>query len=208
MLPGFFLAVTLIELTPGPNMGYLTLVASRWGRRAGLATVLGITCGLTLYMLAAVAGLGEVFLRVTWLYAILRWAGVGYLLFLAFETWRGDTETSPGAAPATPPNRRLFTRGLVANLLNPKAAVFYVALLPGFTNPAWGAPASQALALGVIHVGVSVAVHSGIVLAAGGARGRVESWTAGLGRRWLDRILAAGLAAVALWLAWETSGLS
>ena len=186
-------------------MGYLTLVSTRWGRRAGLATVVGITCGLTIYMLATVAGLGAVILRAVWLYAALRWAGVGYLLWLAFETWRGGSETSPGKSPEPPNRRRLFTRGLVANLLNAKAAVFYVALLPGFTNPAWGDPASQALALGAIHIGVSVVVHTSIVLVAGGARAQIATWVSGVGHRRLDHILAAGLAIVALWLGWETS---
>lgn len=186
-------------------MAYLTLVGTRWGRRAGLATVTGITCGLTAYMLAAVAGLGGVVLKMAWLYATLRWAGVGYLFWLAVETWRGESETSPGATPFPPNERELFTRGLIANLLNPKAAVFYVALLPGFTNPARGALATQALSLGVIHIGVSVAIHGAIVFAASGARPWVEAWTRGARRRWLDRGLAGGLVAIALWLAWETA---
>jgi threonine/homoserine/homoserine lactone efflux protein len=197
--------VVLIELTPGPNMGYLTLVGTRWGRRAGFATVAGITCGLFVYMFAAVAGLGGVVLRAPGLYGALRWAGVGYLLWLALEAWRGAAETWPGRTPNPPNRRRLFTRGLIANLLNPKAAVFYIALLPGFTNPAWGAPQLQALTLGLIHIGVSVAIHGGIVLAAGSARRKIAAWATGPRRRWLDHILASGLVAIALWLAWETS---
>jgi threonine/homoserine/homoserine lactone efflux protein len=204
LLPGFLLTVALVELTPGPNMGYLTLVGTRWGRRAGLATVAGITCGLTIYMLAAVAGLGAVLLRIGWLYAVLRWAGVGYLLWLALETWRGDTETSPGHRPEPPTRERLFTRGLVANLLNPKAAIFYIALLPGFTNPAWGNLTTQAMTLGLVHIGVSVAVHGSIVLAAGSASTGIARWASSAGRRSLDRSLAGGLVIIAIWLAWET----
>ncbi|HEX2818410.1 MAG TPA: LysE family translocator [Phenylobacterium sp.] len=204
-MPGFLLAVVLIEITPGPNMGYLTLVGTRWGRRAGLTTVAGITCGLAFYMLLAVAGVGEAILRAPLLYVALRWAGVGYLLWLAVDTWRGDRETSPGHALAAPDPGRLFTRGLVANLLNPKAAVFYIALLPGFTNPDRGNPALQALILGAIHIAISVMVHASIVMAAGSARPAIEAWTAGSGRRWLERGFALALATIALWLAWETS---
>jgi len=186
-------------------MGYLALVASRWGRRAGLATVAGITCGLTFYMLLAVAGLGGAVLRAPLVYAALRWAGVGYLLWIALTTWRGETETSPGHTASRPQPGRLFFRGLVANVLNPKAAVFYIALLPGFTNPDWSNPASQALVLGLIHVAVSICVHCAIVLAAGRARPLIAAWTAGSRRRSLDHAFSLGLAAIALWLAWETS---
>ena len=202
LLPGFLLAVALVELTPGPNMGYLTIVASRWGRRAGLATVAGVTCGLAIYMLAAVAGLGAIVMRIAWLYAILQWAGVGFLLWLAFEAWAGGREPRAGHQPEPPAAERLFARGLIANLLNPKAAVFYVVLLPGFTNPARGDPVGQALTLGAIHIAVSIVVHTLIVLTAGSVR--AARWkTAGFRRR-LDQAVVGGLVLTALWLAWET----
>jgi threonine/homoserine/homoserine lactone efflux protein len=199
------LAVTLVELTPGPNMGYLAVVASRWGRRAGLATVAGVTCGLAIYLAATIAGLGEAILRAPHLYAGLRWAGVGYLLWLALETWRGEAETSPGHARPRPKPGRLFVRGALANLLNPKAAVFYIALLPGFTNPERGDPAAQALALGAVHILISVVVHSAIVLAAGRARPLLAAWSGGPKRKRLDHAFAVGLVVIAAWLAWETS---
>lgn len=194
--------MALVELTPGPNMGYLTIVASRWGRPAGLMTVAGVTLGLTVYMLAAVAGLGAIVTRVAWLYALLQWAGVGFLLWLAFEAWRGGPAPRPGHQAEPPARGRLFARGLIANLLNPKAAVFYVALLPGFTNPARGDPATQALALGAIHVVVSIMIHTAIVLAAGSVS--LARWETPNLRRRLDQGVAVGLALIALWLGWET----
>jgi threonine/homoserine/homoserine lactone efflux protein len=188
-------------------MGYLAVVASRWGRRAGLATVAGVTCGLAIYLIAAVAGLGEAILRAPSLYAGLRWTGVGYVLWLALETWRGEAETSPGHARprSRPKSGRLFVRGALANLLNPKAAVFYIALLPGFTNPDRGDPATQALALGALHIVISFIVHSTIVLAAGRARPLLAAWGAGSKRRRLDHAFALGLVVIAAWLACETS---
>jgi threonine/homoserine/homoserine lactone efflux protein len=204
-MPGFVLAVVLIEITPGPNMGYLALVGTRWGRRAGLTTVAGITCGLAFYLLVAAAGLGEAILRAPGLYQVLRWAGVGYLLWLAVDTWRGDRENALGHVPGPPEPGRLFTRGLVSNLLHPKAAVFYIALLPGFTNPDLGEPALQVLSLGAVHIAVSLTVHLSIVLAAGTAGRALGAWRSGPGRRWLDRGFALALGAIALWLAWETS---
>ena len=183
-------------------MGYLTIVASRWGRRAGLATVAGVTLGLTVYMLAAVAGLGAIVMRIAWLYALLQWAGVGFLLWLAFEAWRGGPRPRLGHQMEPPARGRLFARGLIANLLNPKAAVFYIVLLPGFTNPARGDPVAQALVLGAIHIAVSITVHTALVLAAGSVR--AARWETPAVRRRLDQGVAIGLALIALWLAWET----
>ncbi|MCQ4062145.1 LysE family translocator, partial [Klebsiella pneumoniae] len=91
------------------------------GRIAGLAAVAGVTLGLTVWMLAAVAGLTQALLRAPALYQGIRWAGVAFLLWLAWEAWRVPPDRS---APVTAETRRgLFLRGLTGNLLNPKAAV-------------------------------------------------------------------------------------
>lgn len=201
LLP-FLAAVLLVELTPGPNMGYLAIVGGQWGRRAGFLTMLGVTAGLAVYMLAAVFGLAEIILRVDWLYQLLRWAGVAFLLWLAWDTWRGRV-TDPAAMDlARPSPGALLTRGFLANILNPKAAVFYIGLLPGFTDPARPF-AGQALTLGLIHIAVAFAIHSAIVLAAARALPLLAGAT-GAGGRHIRTTFALVLAAIALWLAWET----
>lgn len=201
LLP-FLAAVLLVELTPGPNMGYLAIVGGQWGRRAGFLTMLGVTAGLAVYMLAAVFGLAEIILRVDWLYQLLRWAGVAFLLWLAWDTWRGRA-TDPAAVDiARPSSGALLTRGFLANVLNPKAAVFYIGLLPGFTDPARPF-AGQALTLGLIHIAVAFAIHSAIVLAAARALPLLAGAT-GAGGRHIRTTFALVLAAIALWLAWET----
>jgi len=201
LLP-FLLAVLLIELTPGPNMGYLAIVASRFGRRAGFATVAGVTAGLIVYMLLSVFGLTEIILQAAWLYSLLRWAGVAYLLWLAWDTWRGETPTGPGDVLVEPSRIALVWRGFLANILNPKAAVFYIALLPGFTDP--GRPfAAQALGLGLIHIGVALAIHTVIVLAAARASPLLARLSDGEGAR-VRAAFAIALALIAVWLAWAT----
>lgn len=198
LLP-FLVAVLLIELTPGPNMAYLTIVSSQWGRRAGLATVIGVTAGLAVYMLATALGLSQLVLRMDWLYALLRWTGVAFLLWLAWETWRGasgDPSANDGVSPSP---LSLMTRGFLANALNPKAAVFYIGLLPAFTDPARDFE-QQVLLLGSIHIGVALLIHLAIVAAAARA---APLLTAGGGGR-LRLAFALALAAIALWLAWET----
>ncbi|WP_421935753.1 LysE family translocator [Phenylobacterium sp.] len=193
----FLLAVLAMELTPGPNMAYLALVAARSGRRAGAVAVAGVTLGLGAYLLASVAGLAEAAQRWPWAYQALRWAGVAYLFWLAFDAWR---EAPPKAqADGVQPFGRIFVRGLVANLLNPKAALLYVTLLPAFIAPD-GDPVTQALILGSIHIGASLVIHGSIVLFAGSARelmARQGPWT--------GRIMALALASVAIWLVFATA---
>jgi threonine/homoserine/homoserine lactone efflux protein len=200
MILPFLAAVTLIELTPGPNMGYLAALSAAEGRGAGFRAVLGVTVGLAFYMLLSVAGVTELIAAAPVVYSMLRWAGVAYLIYLAWEAWRGAVETSPGHARAV--DRAPFWRGLIANLLNPKAAVFYITLLPGFVAtdhaPFW----LQALLLGSVHLAVSFAVHTAIVLGAAHAGALITDPVLAVRIR---RALAVAIALIAAWLIWETA---
>lgn len=198
-LAPFLLAVILIELTPGPNMGYLAALSASQGQAAGFKAVLGVTLGLAFYMLLAVAGVAEIIAAAPLVFHALRWAGVAYLFYLAWEAWRGAGETSPGHARAD--DHAPFWRGLTANLLNPKALVFYVALLPGFIAPDHAAFWVQALILGSLHLVISLIVHSAIVLGAA-TIGGIAAQGAGAVR--VRRGLAVAIALIAIWLAWET----
>lgn len=196
----FLAAAALMEVTPGPNMGWLALVSLSQGRAAGLAAVVGITLGLTLWMGAAAFGLTEAVLRWLALYQVIRWAGVGFLLWLAWDAWRSGGG-SASDAPVQTRRRALFRRGLIGNLLNPKAALLYVVLLPGFIRPALGSTLTQALTLGSLHVVVSVIVHTTIVLTAARAGGALLTRAQG---PVLRAAMALGLVAIAVWTAWET----
>ena len=199
----FLVAVALIELTPGPNMGWLALVSLSRGRPAGFAAVAGVTVGLAAWMLAAAFGLTQALLIWPWLYQLIRWAGVVFLLWLAWEAWRGDGDPAGGDGTDHRTLKGLFLRGMMGNLLNPKAAVFYVALLPTFMRPDHGSPLTQALTLGGLHLAVAAAVHALIVLGAAGASGAVLARAQG---PVLRGVMAGGIAVVALWMAWETRG--
>lgn len=200
MIAPFLVAIILIELTPGPNMAYLAALAAAHGRRAGLMAVAGVTCGLSVYMLAAVFGLTEVFRLHRPLYELLRWSGVAYLLWIAWDAWRSASDAEVADA-LTPARWVLFRRGLVANLLNPKAALFYVTLLPGFIRSDHASPTSQALILGSIHILISIMIHGAIVLGADRAAGLLDRARSQV---WISRGLAIALAVVAVWMVWET----
>jgi threonine/homoserine/homoserine lactone efflux protein len=196
----FLAAVILIELTPGPNMGYLAALAMSEGRAAGLRAVAGVTLGLGVYLIAAVLGVAEIVARAPLIYELLRAAGALYMLVLAWDAWRGAAETSPGDARLTA--RDPFLRGLVANLLNPKAALFYVALLPAFTQAEHGPFWRQAALLGSIHLAISVAVHGAIVI---GAARLARLAPSGLNARAIRRSFGVAIALIAVWVFWSTA---
>jgi threonine/homoserine/homoserine lactone efflux protein len=133
-LLAFAATCLVIELAPGPNMAYLAVLSASKGRRAGFAATLGIALGLLIVGLAAALGLTAIIANSRWVYEALRWGGVFYLLWLAWEGWRGQEKKSPGNADPTPHDSRFFMRGLVTNLINPKAGIFYVAVLPTFVD--------------------------------------------------------------------------
>lgn len=193
----FLVMSILVELTPGPNMTYLALVSATEGRRAGFATVAGVALGLAIIGIVAAFGVAELIQASTFLYEVLRWAGVAYLLYLAWEGWVSGTDIV--AAPGD--QGRYFSRGLMTNLLNPKAGIFYVSVLPTFIAP--GMPTvRQAVLLTAIYVLVATAIHLLIVVLAGSLE---RFLTDPIRERAARRILSLCLAGVALWFAWTTA---
>lgn len=157
---GFAAAVLLIELTPGPNMAWLAGLTLTDGRRAGLAATAGIALGLLANAALAAFGLAELIASHPGLALWLRRAGAAVMLLLAFETWR-----TAARGPSTAAGRRGFGAGFALNLLNPKAFVFFIAVVPAFLR---GGPLSlaQALGLGLLSVTIATAIHLLIVLGA------------------------------------------
>jgi threonine/homoserine/homoserine lactone efflux protein len=162
---GIALVALGLVLTPGPNMIYLVSRSVTQGRRAGLVSLLGVATGFLVYLGAATAGIAAIFTAVPVAYAALKIAGAIYLLYLAWQALRpgGTSVFAPKPLPPDP-TRRLFVMGLVTNLLNPKIAVLYVALLPQFIDPARGSVGGQSLALGAIQITVALTVNGLIVL--------------------------------------------
>ncbi|KQU63964.1 lysine transporter LysE [Aminobacter sp. DSM 101952] len=197
-LASFALTSLIIELTPGPNMTYLALVSAGEGRRAGFATVAGIALGLAVVGVVAGLGVTELIHTSNLLYEGLRWSGVLFLLYLAYEGWRGPGDA---AAESGDPGRRYFTRGLVTNLLNPKAAVFYVAVLPTFIV-AERPVLAQTLTLTAIYVAVATVIHCLIVVLASQLEPLLNNPKV---EKVARQALSALLAGVAIWFAFSTA---
>jgi threonine/homoserine/homoserine lactone efflux protein len=203
-LGAFVVTCIVIELTPGPNMGYLAVLSASNGRQAGFAATLGIALGLLIVGLLAALGLAAVISSSVVLYEGLRWLGVGYMLWLAWEGWRGAEETSPGDAgddTKAVSNAIYFQRGLITNLLNPKAAVFYISVLPTFVDASRGVLA-QTILLSVVYVAIATTIHVAIVSLAGAARPFLEDPDRS---RFVRRILSLALAGIAIWFAFSTA---
>jgi threonine/homoserine/homoserine lactone efflux protein len=195
----FALTALLIEITPGPNMTYLAALSLSSGIRTGLAAVAGIALGLMTYGIIASFGLAAIVDDFPLLYGLLRWGGVLYLLWLAWESWSGAGEAASDANHERP--WTAFGRGLITNWLNPKAAAFYIAVLPEFIRPDGGAVARQTLLLSVIYVAIATLIHATIVLLAGSLQSTIVNAN---NRRAIRRTFALMLVGIAVWFALTT----
>jgi threonine/homoserine/homoserine lactone efflux protein len=202
-LLAFALTCVVIEITPGPNMAWLAALSLSRGWRTGLAAVAGVALGLSVYGIAAALGVAAIIENSTFLYEALRWGGVAYLLWLAWDAWSTADEVAPEDAPGDGHERFMaFRRGLITNLLNPKAAVFYVAMLPDFVDVGAGRIATQTLTLSAIYVAIATLIHAGIVVSASRLRSVIDEPAQ---VRRIRRLLALALAAIAIWFAFSTT---
>ena len=150
-LLAFLLAGVALVAIPGPSVLFIVGRALAHGRRAALTSVAGNTTGVVLIVLAVALGIGALATASAAVFSVLKLAGAVYLAYLGVQTWRhrGDLAVALGAAGA-PPGRRVFWQGVVVGATNPKVLVLFVALLPQFTDPAGGSPATQMLVLGLL----------------------------------------------------------
>jgi threonine/homoserine/homoserine lactone efflux protein len=198
-----FAALSLgLALTPGPNMLYLVSRSLAQGTGAGMVSLVGCQAGSLAIMLCAAAGITAALLAVPYAWDILRLGGAAYLLFLAWQCVRpgGQALFAPRAMPREPAGR-LFAVGFATAALNPKVALFYMAVLPPFLDPARGDVFLQGAMLGAVQVAVCTAFDALLVWgAAGTARflGTRPGWMAV--QRW---VLGAALGLLAVKLAAE-----
>ena len=198
-LLAFVLTVTLIELTPGPNMGYLAVLAASAGRRAGLAATAGVAFGLLGIGIASSLGLAAIVAASNPLYEVLRWGGALYLLWLAWQGWRDAPQEIAKPIEATA-NTKFFLRGLITNLLNPKAGVFYLSIFPTFIDEARPLLPQTAILL-TAYLTIATIIHSAVVVSANAIRPSIEKRA---NTMLIRRIMSTLLAAVAIWLFYTT----
>ena len=198
-------AALVMALTPGPNMVYLISRSICQGRRAGVISLFGVIIGFFAHLFAAALGLTAIFLSVPLAYAVLKWLGAAYLLWLACQALRPSATGifEPRALPIDS-DGRLFTMGFLTNVLNPKIAVFYLSIFPQFIDLHAGSVFNQSLILGLTQIVISFTANLAITISAG----QIAVWFQQR-PRWLTLqryVLGSVLAALAYRLVQEERG--
>lgn len=191
----FVLACLALALTPGPNMLLLVSRTLAQGRRAGLLTLAGTQSGLAFHVAAVALGLAALLVAVPLAYDAIRIAGALYLAWLAWQTWNSRDELNDVAVVAIPATR-LYRDGALTGILNPKVALFELALFPQFIDPARGSVLAQTLILGATQLLVVLPFDAACVFAAAEVRrffAARSTWS-----RWSKRALSGVFAALAL----------
>jgi len=182
----FLAASFLVWLTPGPDTMYILTRSISHGRRAGVMSALGIGSGLLIHTLLAASGLSAVLATSAWAFAVVKTAGAVYLIYLGLRTLRKKVGT-PGTPDLSPVSTwRVYRQGVVSNTLNPKVAIFFLALLPQFVDPAARLGPMPFMLLGAIFVIGGTLWSLGLVVCAASATQTIRRNPAVL--RWLERL--------------------
>jgi len=193
----FVVAALLLLLTPGPAVLYIVTRSIDEGRRAGLASVLGVHVGTLVHVGAAAAGLSAVLAASSVAFASVKYLGAAYLVYLGVRRLL-DRRTAVVAGGGPPRLRRAFADGVVVNVLNPKTALFFLAFLPQFVDVARGQVGAQVLGLGAVFVALGLLTDGCYALGAGSAAAWLRR-RPGVRRseRWISGTMYIGLGLVA-----------
>ena len=173
-------------VVPGPAVLYIVTRSAEQGRRAGLASVAGVHVGTVVHVVAAAAGLSALLVSSAAAFAVVKYAGAAYLVVLGLRRLLGRGSDRAGAdAPRSPSPARAFRQGVVVNVLNPKTALFFLAFLPPFLDPARGPLFGQVLVLGMTFITLGLLSDGTYALLASYAatRWRGRERTARIGER-------------------------
>lgn len=165
----YTLAISLLTLTPGVDTLLVVRNTARGGLRDGLTSSLGICCGLFIHASLSAVGISLILVQTAWAFSALKWAGAVYLIWLGLSSLRQAMRTGEPMARTVVRHvtgfsvRRSLREGLLSNLLNPKTALFYMAFLPQFIDPA-GSAFAQSLGLAAIHFVIAMVWQSAMAV--------------------------------------------
>jgi threonine/homoserine/homoserine lactone efflux protein len=195
----FFAASVLLGLAPGPDNVFVLLHSAVHGKRAGLLVVLGLCSGLLFHTAAVALGLAALFATSETAFTVLKLCGAGYMLWLAWQAWKAPVGMAERNTTAALTGSQTYGRGVLMNLTNPKVAIFFLAFLPQFTDPAQGSVVVQILVLGAIFIVATLLTFGAIAFfAASFGMALQRSLRA---QRWLNRVASVVFVGLALRLA-------
>lgn len=165
----FFTAAVVLNVSPGPDLIYILSRTIAQGTKVGLASAAGVCSGAVVHVLAAAFGLSALLAASAAAFAVVKYVGAGYLLYLGVQALRSSGSTfdltTAQAAPTVTP-WLAYRQGVLVDVLNPKAAIFFMAFLPQFVRPSHGAASAQLVVLGLLVILVAIVIESLFVLAA------------------------------------------
>ncbi len=191
----FFAAAALLALSPGPDNLFVMAQSAQYGRVAGQLVTLGLSTGLVVHTIAVVFGLAALVKASAIAFTVLKFIGAAYLLYLAWKAFRSGTSAQSGSSGPVD-CVRLYRRGIIMNLSNPKVSIFFLAFLPQFADPARGPVVPQLMLLGLVFIAATMLVFGMFSILAAGAGERLRrSETA---QNVINRIAGAVFAALAV----------
>lgn len=167
ILVTFFTASLLLGLAPGPDNIFVLTQSALRGRSAGLSVMLGLCTGLVGHSLAVACGVAVIFQTSALAFSILKYIGAGYLVYLAWHAFRASAEKLSDTTNDELDFWKLYRRGIIMNITNPKVSIFFLAFLPQFADPAHGPIWIQILLLGGMFIIATILVFGSIALLAG-----------------------------------------
>ncbi len=154
----FLITCLIVVLIPGTGVIFTVSTGLTAGKRASVFAALGCTAGIIPHLLASVLGLSALLHTSALAFDMLKYAGVAYLLYVAYATWRDRSAFAVSETPTLSSAWTLMSRGLLMNILNPKLTIFFLAFLPQFVTPGSTAPALQMLVLSAVFMAMTFAV--------------------------------------------------
>lgn len=163
----FVTASTLLALAPGPDNLFVLTQSMSKGAKPGIFVTLGLCSGLIFHTTAVAVGVAAIFQTSIVAFNILKYIGAGYLLYLAYMSFKSSSNSSVKANKQNLSTFKLYKRGIIMNVTNPKVSIFFLAFLPQFTNPSHGNVTIQIFMLGAIFMLCALVVFSSIAMIAG-----------------------------------------
>ncbi len=163
----FFAASVLLALAPGPDNIFVLTQSALHGRTSGLIVTFGLCTGLIVHTLAVALGVAVIFQASAIAFTALKLAGAGYLLYLAWQVFRASVTKIEATRDNPLSYKKLYSRGIIMNVTNPKVSIFFLAFLPQFADPNRGPVALQIILLGLLFMLSTVLIFGGIALLAG-----------------------------------------
>lgn len=171
----FLISTFILAITPGPDTLYVVSRSVGQGRNAGLASALGVFVGNMGHTLAAAIGLSAVLMTSALAFMVVKYAGAAYLIYLGVRAILNGDRPSPTQNLQKVNLWKAFAQGVLTNLLNPKAALFFLAFVPQFVDPSRGSVALQSIVLGSIIAISSSAYLMGLAAVIDSVRSRIST---------------------------------